>query len=91
MIRLVEQSDGWFLEVGEGWGKPSNCSLVTSALLGKAAVTGQAYVQHDGSGYRLARDFHGVQRNESTLLPGPFGRFISDGDLIKDWPPSKIK
>jgi len=46
--------------------------LITTELLGRAAVSGLPYDNADGSPITLDRDFLGVKRDPAHILPGPF-------------------
>ena len=72
-LRLVENTDGFFLEIAldkvlGGKGR----RLVTTELLGKAAIPGLPYEQADGSPIRIDRDYFGKKRSASGPTPGPF-------------------
>jgi alpha-N-arabinofuranosidase len=72
-IRLIESSDGIDLEAAF----PSEAAtarmrpLVSTALLGKAAIPGASYEAPDGSPIALDVDFLGKHRNRSNPVPGP--------------------
>ena len=72
-LRLVENADGFFLEIAldkvqGGKGR----RLVTTELLGKAAIPDLPYEQADGSPIRIDRDYFGKKRSASGPTPGPF-------------------
>ncbi len=46
--------------------------LVTTSLLGQAAIPGLPFVNPDGSPLTVDRDYFGNARNEPTPTPGPF-------------------
>jgi alpha-N-arabinofuranosidase len=46
--------------------------LVTTALLGKTAISDAAYEQPDGSPIRIDTDYFGNCRNPANPTPGPF-------------------
>jgi len=52
--------------------KEARCQLVTTKLLGKAAVSGLAYEDANGSPLKFDRDFFGRKRNQANPTPGPF-------------------
>lgn len=86
-IQLTEEPDGWWLkmETDPAWGSLAR-NLVTTDLLGRAAVTGAAYEQRDGSPYLLDTDYFGNKRLESNLSAGPF-RFSSERTIrVRVWP-----
>jgi len=70
-FRLVN-SDGlveW--SVDSAWRDAQVRPVVTSARLGKTAVTGLPYEMPDGSPVKVDRDFSGVVRNTENTMPGP--------------------
>lgn len=89
-IRLQETSDGWWFEMSRvptGAAKQGQ-RLVTTESLGRAQVSGAAYVQPDGTSYRLDTDYFGKQRNTETPAPGPF-QFPNDERIrLRVWPRS---
>lgn len=87
-IRLTSKDGSWLLQiVVRSWNGTPASALVTTELLGKAAVSGQAYVRPDGSPYRLDKDYFGSSRNPGNPLPGPFaGRWKDDAQLLRVWP-----
>jgi alpha-N-arabinofuranosidase len=46
--------------------------LVTTEVLGRAAIPGLPYEQADGSPVRIETDYFGKARNEANPTPGPF-------------------
>jgi alpha-N-arabinofuranosidase len=74
-LKLAEKPDGLYLEFtpGDSWsGGEQSRSLVTSKLLGAAAVSGAPYEQQDGSMICIDSDYLGKKRNENNPAPGPF-------------------
>jgi alpha-N-arabinofuranosidase len=72
-IRLVEKRGGFYLDITLDppyGGRPRR--LVTTALLGKAAIPGLPYERPDGSPLRIDRDYFGRARKTSDPTPGPF-------------------
>jgi alpha-L-arabinofuranosidase len=47
-------------------------AIVTSALLGSAAISGQRFENPDESALSLERDYFGKPRDPAALMPGPF-------------------
>jgi len=86
-LKLREENGSWFLDCtpAPGDAKPTG-PLVTSELLGKAAVTGQPYVKPDGSPYRLDRDYFGTRRPDAAPGPGPFATPVKGKQSLKVWP-----
>jgi len=73
-LRLVEKTDGWFLEVqfDKAWTAQRTRPLVTSELLGRASIPNLPYERPDGKPIRVNRDYFDKQRNEANPTPGPF-------------------
>jgi hypothetical protein len=70
---VVEEGDRVFLQ----WSAPPELKqaatvLVTTELLGKAAVPELPYENADGSPLRLDRDYTGAKRDAGHPTPGPF-------------------
>lgn len=87
-VKLAEKADGWWLEmpVAPAWVSGQKPVLVTTQLLGKAAIPEAAFEQPDGSPYRLDTDYSGNPRNAENPAPGPF-EFGSAMNLrVKVWP-----
>ncbi len=72
-IKILEKDDGWYMEMkfDKAWAAERTRKLVTSELLGKAAVANLPYDRPDGSAIRIATDFLGKTRNETNPTPGP--------------------
>ena len=81
-LKLVENADGSYLELAFGnnlvAGRPRK--LVTTDLLGKAAIPNAGYERPDGTPIRLNTDYFGKPRKESDPVPGPFEN-VSEGPL----------
>jgi hypothetical protein len=61
--------------------------LVTSDLLGQAAIPAARFEQPDGSPYRLDTDYFGRQRNPEHPIPGPFAcSHAEEGGQREVWP-----
>ena len=73
-LKLVEKADGWYLEVqfDKRWAAERTRKLVTTELLGKAAIPDVPYERPDGGPIRVNADYFGKQRNEANPTPGPF-------------------
>jgi alpha-N-arabinofuranosidase len=66
--------------------KSSNNKLVTTKLLGKALIPGQAYENPDGSPLKIDTDYFGKKRNDKNPTAGPFEN-PGEGRLsLKVWP-----
>lgn len=50
----------------------ANTVLVTTALLGEAAIPALPYVERDGKPIRITKDFFGKRRKSTHPTPGPF-------------------
>ena len=73
-FKLVEKADGFYLEFpfDKGWTAGPVRRLVTSELLGKAAIPNLPYERPDGTPLSLDTDYFGHHRSASDPLPGPF-------------------
>jgi len=83
---LIEKKDCIYLEISmdSEWLQRQR-KLVTSGLLGKAAIPDMPFVQSDGTQYCLDTDYSGKNRDLKNPAPGPFGK-IKDGLItIKVW------
>ena len=71
--RLVEEGDRVFLQLTASpeW-KQAETKLVTTGLLGKAAVSQLAFENADGSPLTVDTDYFGQKRSEAKPSPGPF-------------------
>ncbi len=85
-IRLVEKEDGFHLEIAidKSWLAGPTRKLVTTELLGKAAVPNVPYERPDGTKIRLDTDYFGRKRNAANPLPGPFAE--PPKGTLKVWP-----
>ncbi len=75
-VRLSQQPDGLYLEFAfdPAWIAARQRTLVTTALLGTAAIAGVPYENADGSPLAIDTDFRGVARSQANQTPGPFER-----------------
>ena len=85
-LRLWQDAGRWLLGIDSGWKEESSGILVTSDLLGKAVIPGQAFVQPDASPYRLDRDYLGVSRGKQHPRPGPIEAPAGGVSAIQVWP-----
>ncbi len=86
-IKLVQEKDGMYLQVrfDKAWDSQPKRKLVTTELLGKAAIPNLPYEKPDGTPIRIDTDYFGKPRNESKPVPGPFAN-PGQGDLkLKVW------
>ncbi|HSW45816.1 MAG TPA: right-handed parallel beta-helix repeat-containing protein [Phycisphaerae bacterium] len=86
-LKLVETADGFHLELTpctiSTAGHPRK--LVTTELLGKAAIPDLPYEQPDGAPVRVNTDYFGKRRGDSDPMPGPFEN-VGEGTLrVKVW------
>ncbi|HPD30709.1 MAG TPA: right-handed parallel beta-helix repeat-containing protein [Phycisphaerae bacterium] len=86
-LKLAEKEDGFYLEVGLGElsdsGHPRK--LVTTELLGKAAIPDLPYERPDGTPIRVETDYFGKKRSESNPKPGPFESVDESATSVKVW------
>jgi alpha-N-arabinofuranosidase len=73
-LKLVEKADGFHFQLrfDEAWSAQAASKLVTTALLGKTAISNLPYEKPDGTPIRVDMDYFGRGRNESNPTPGPF-------------------
>ena len=73
-VKLVRSAQGaqLGLTLNPGWAGGVSRKLVTTALLGKTAISDAAYEQPDGSPIRIDTDYFGNCRNPANPTPGPF-------------------
>ena len=86
-IKLVEKADGFYLEVtfDKAWAGERTRKLVTTELLGKAAIPNLPYEQPDGTPIRVNADYFGKGRNETNPTPGPFENTGTGPLVLKVW------
>jgi alpha-N-arabinofuranosidase len=88
-LKLREESGGWFLEMNANWSGEPTGPVVTSELLGRAAIPNLPYVRPDGSPYQLDRDFFGKPHRKDHPRPGPFAEPAAAGRALQLWPVSR--
>jgi alpha-N-arabinofuranosidase len=72
-LELVEKDGGFFLRLALGHVLDGPARrLVTTELLGPAAIPNLPYEQADGSPIRVEADFFGRKRDPADPTPGPF-------------------
>jgi hypothetical protein len=88
MVRLVEKSDGWFLEINSGKAcfNGSDRKLITTEMLGLAAVPRLPYENPDGSPLVVNLDYFGKKRDSQNPGPGPFAYNGRGRVNMKVWP-----
>jgi alpha-N-arabinofuranosidase len=83
--QLTQGAEGWFLSLGGGWpaARPVGRDVVTTQLLGRAAIPGVAFENFDGSPLTVDTDYLGAPRSTNPT-PGPFESATSEP--IRVWP-----
>lgn len=73
-LKLVEKADGFYLEItlDQAWTNGGTRPLVTTELLGQAAISKLPYEKADGRPIRIDTDYFGKPRNETNPTVGPF-------------------
>jgi len=86
-IKLVEKADGFHLEgkFDAAWATERTRKLVTTDLLGKAAIPNLPYERPDGTPIRVNTDYFGKNRNEANPTPGPFENPGTGPVFLKVW------
>ena len=84
-VKLVEKSDGWYLEVicDKAWNAGAHRKLVTTALLGIAAIPKEPFENPDGSALKIDGDYFGKPRNADDLTAGPFANLVTGALSLK--------
>jgi alpha-N-arabinofuranosidase len=87
VISVTEQADGFYLEMtyDPAWSTDRTRPLVTTQLLGRAAIPNLPYEQRDGKPIRIDVDYFGRSRSESNPTPGPFENPGQGHLKIKVW------
>jgi alpha-N-arabinofuranosidase len=84
-VTLEEKEDGFWLRMPK-LPEATDSVLVTTELLGKAAIPDAPFEKPDGTPYRLDRDYFGKKRSVDKPAPGPFAKQDGEEILIKVWP-----
>jgi alpha-N-arabinofuranosidase len=86
-LNLVEKADGFYPEItaDKAWTTERTRKLVTTELLGKAAIPDQAFENPDGTPLRIDTDYFGKKRNEKNPFPGPFEIPQGGKQILKVW------
>jgi hypothetical protein len=72
-VKVVAEGDRVYLHLTlDQAAQKSNTTLVTTDLLGKAAIPGLPYEQPDGTPIRVDTDYFGKSRTGGNPTPGPF-------------------
>jgi alpha-N-arabinofuranosidase len=90
-IKLIEDADGYYLELklDKIWATEQTRQLVSTSLLGKAAIPDLPFENADGSPIRISIDYFGNKRNAANPFPGPFELSTGGKQRIKVWPIAK--
>jgi hypothetical protein len=82
-MEIVEQGEDVYLYITLD--ESLHNKLVTTKLLGKAMIPGQAFENPDGSPLTIDTDYFGRKRNKANPFAGPFEN-TGDGELkLKVW------
>jgi alpha-N-arabinofuranosidase len=86
-LKLAEKADGFYLEVkfDKAWAGERTRKLVTTELLGRAALPNLPYERPDGTPIRVDTDYFGKSRNETNPAPGPFENAGTGPLVLKVW------
>jgi alpha-N-arabinofuranosidase len=87
-IKLIEQADGFYLELSldKSWATEQTRKLVSTAMLGKAAISRLPFEEADGAPIRIHLDYFKNPRNEANPFPGPFELPAGGKQRLKVWP-----
>jgi hypothetical protein len=86
-VKIVEQGENVYLHITlDKSFKSLNSKLVTTKLLGKALIPGQAYENPDGSPLKIDTDYFGRKRDEANPSAGPFENPAEGRLSLKVWP-----
>jgi alpha-L-arabinofuranosidase len=87
-LELLEKPDGWYLTIrlDKAWRGERSRKLVTTALLGRAAIPELPFENADGSPLSVNTDYFGIQRSAANPFPGPVETTQEGKQVIKVWP-----
>jgi hypothetical protein len=87
-VELFEEGDAVFLhtDVDRATLDRADTELVTTELLGRAAVPDLPYVEPDGTPLRVDTDCVGTRREAETPLPGPVADLRDGPQYLALWP-----
>ena len=85
---MVEEAEGFYLELilDKAWASEQTRQLVSTGLLGKAAIPDLPFENADGTPIRINIDYFGDKRNEGNPFPGPFELSAGGKQRIRVWP-----
>jgi len=90
-IKIVEQGESVYLHITlDQFCKALDNTLVTTKLLGKAMIPGQAYENPDGSPLKIDTDYFGRKRSKANPTAGPFENPPEGKLILKVWPAGQI-
>ncbi len=81
-LRLAEDRVSLEIRLDSAWAAARARRLVTTELLGRAAIPNLPYENRDGSPLQVGADYFGAQRNTANPFPGPF-ECLDGGD--QEW------
>ncbi len=87
-VKLVERGGRFTLhfKLGPEFIQAATLTLpVTTALLGKARVSGAAYENPDGSPLKINTDYFGKKRSKTHPSPGPFETTATGPMTLRVW------
>ena len=86
-IRLLEKSDGWWLEMNIDYFRISERkrNIITTSLLGTTKIPNISFIHPDGTAYRLDIDYFGEKRDVENPFPGPFETLKAGYNKLKVW------
>ncbi len=86
-LKLIDKADGYYLEftLDRAWIGEQARKLVTTDLLGKAAIPDLPFEQRDATPIRVDTDYFGNKRNEANPTPGPFENPGTGQLMLKVW------
>jgi alpha-L-arabinofuranosidase len=73
-VKLIEQPDGWHIEIttDEKWPSAESRKLITTELLDRTVISQAKFEHPDGSPLSVDVDFFGKPRSAANPFPGPF-------------------
>ncbi len=85
--QLTETNGTWWIQVvfDPAWRTAARRPLVTTDLLGMAAVPQARFENPDGTPLELVADYLGIPRNRDNPAPGPFESWPSSPTTFRVW------
>lgn len=86
-LELTSESAGIFFKINfqKAWTTAEPRQIVTSALLGKTAISNLPYERPDGAPLTVDTDYFGKRRSPSNPAPGPFASHTPGLLILKIW------